>query len=266
MDSNDDLIRPAHQTGIKSCILWVEVPYAPSGTTGEASQSGLHRGHNAGMDHISPPFWGDSHFFSYPHHFHYLYIHFPIFTPNNITFPICPLVISRPTFHLTLLSFHWPNISLSPSLIPLFSVYQSPTGTFVLNSLFHLPPFLFSAIHSTSICVCTHTHTALYAHTHTQPCMYAHTHSPVPILFLQLLLPEHDPISLPWSLGCHMHLSSLHTPFLSTLMTEAVDPQSYQKIAKLQIYQYTPTKLRGVTHQTVIFSINAMWPSNRTDK
>lgn len=54
MDSNNDLktavrARPTHQTSIKSRILWVEDPYAPSGTTGEASQTGLDRGHNAGV-------------------------------------------------------------------------------------------------------------------------------------------------------------------------------------------------------------------------
>jgi hypothetical protein len=42
MDSNNDVTtaictRPIHQTGFKSWILWVEVHYAPSGTTGEAS-------------------------------------------------------------------------------------------------------------------------------------------------------------------------------------------------------------------------------------
>jgi hypothetical protein len=38
---------------------------------------------------------------------------------------------------------------------------------------------------------------------------------------------------------------------LSTLMTEAVNPLSHH---------YTPTKLHGVIQQTVIFSVNAMWP------
>ena len=75
----------------------MEVPYASSGATGEAFQTGLDRGHNAEMELISPPFSGDSHFLSYPLHFHCLYIHFLIFIPNNITFPIHPLVISRPT-------------------------------------------------------------------------------------------------------------------------------------------------------------------------
>jgi hypothetical protein len=42
MDSNNDLTtavctRPEHQTAFKSWILWVEVPYVPSGTSGEAS-------------------------------------------------------------------------------------------------------------------------------------------------------------------------------------------------------------------------------------
>jgi len=210
----------------------VEVPYASSGATGEAFQTGLDRGHNAEMELISPPFSGDSHFLSYPLHFHCLYIHYLIFIPNNITFPIHPLVISRPTFHLTLLSFHWSNISLSSSLTPLFPVYQFPTGTFILKSLFHLSPFICSAIHSTSICVSTHK----------QP-FY------IPILFLQLLLPEHAPISLLCSLSCHMHLSSLHVPFLSTLMIEAVDPLSHH---------YTPTNLHDAAQQTVILSINAM--------
>lgn len=58
-DSNNDLktavcARPTHQTGITSRILWVAVLYAPSGTTGEASQTGLDRGHNAGMGYSSP--------------------------------------------------------------------------------------------------------------------------------------------------------------------------------------------------------------------
>jgi hypothetical protein len=145
MNSNNDpttavCTRPAHQTGFKSWILWVEVPYASSGATGEASETGLDRGHTAEMELISPSFSGDSHFLSYPLHFNCLYIHFLIFIPNNITFPIHPLVISRPTFHLNFLSFHWSNISLSPSLTSLFPVYQSPTGTFILKSLFHLSP------------------------------------------------------------------------------------------------------------------------------
>ena len=164
MDSKNDLKtavckRPAHQTGIKSQILWVEVPYAPSATTGEAFQTGLDTGHNGGMElklTTLLSLFGNSHFFSYLLYFHYLHIYFLIFIPNSIIFPIHPLVISWPTFHLTLLSFHWSNISLSPSLTPLFPAYKSPSGTFILNSPFHLSPFLCSALHSTGIYARTH--------------------------------------------------------------------------------------------------------------
>ena len=181
----------------------------------------------------SPPFSGDSHFLSYPLHFHCLYIHFLI--SSLITLHSLFICLSFPGPHFTLLCCPSTGpifISLSPSLTPLFPVYQSPSGTFILKSLFHLSPFICSAIHSTSICVSTHK----------QPFK-------IPILFLQLLLPEHAPISLLCSLSCHMHLSSLHVPFLSTLMIEAVDPLSHH---------YTPTNLHDAAQQTVILSINAM--------
>jgi len=65
--------------------------------------------------------------------------------------------LSFPGPHFTLLCCPSTGpIFLSPSLTPLFPAYQSPTGTFVLNSPFDLSPFLCSAIHSTSIHACTH--------------------------------------------------------------------------------------------------------------
>jgi hypothetical protein len=120
-------------------------------------------------------------FFSYPFHFHYLYIHFPIFIPNSIIFPIHPLAISRPTFHATLLFFHWSNISLSPSLTPLFPAYQYPTGTFVLNSPFQLSQFLCFAIH-----MFMHIQTALPGSHLVPPTPPSRTHPNISAMLTQL--------------------------------------------------------------------------------
>jgi len=78
----------------------VEVPYASSGATGEASQTRLDRGHNAEMELISPPFSGDSHSLSYPLHFHCLYIHFLI--SSLITLHSLFIRLSFPGTHFTL--------------------------------------------------------------------------------------------------------------------------------------------------------------------
>lgn len=122
--------RPAHRTGIKSWILWVEVPYAPSATTGEASQTGLDRGHNGGMElrlTTRLPLFGNSHFFSYPLYFHYLHISYLIpfyslfiplsFPASHFTLLCCPSTGLIFLFPLHLLPYFLPT---NPQLVLLF--------------------------------------------------------------------------------------------------------------------------------------------------